>query len=357
MKYLLPVCIAILLGTMACAAPAPALIPFQGRLTDQKGVPYTNGQFTLIFNLYDEPVGGNVKWTETHQKVGVINGMVNVFLGSINAALGNEDFSQTRYLGITVDADNNPNNPDPEMVPRQMIISAIYSREAGNSVQLAGSDWSAVMSGTNPAIASLRADKLPIAGIQSQHIAPRAVSSAKLDDHSVGTNHLAASVLNQLIPVGTILPFAGDISPVGWLPCDGRVVSRSDYANLFEVIGLTWGVGDSLATFGLPDLRGRMVVGAGTSAIRDRADRNLSPRVLGKYDGEEVHLLTKDEMPIHSHTMNPDTAIAVNLGRGLFGSNGGGDNKTLNYSTGIAGGDREHNVMNPLAVVNYIIKY
>ena len=64
------------LSTPAFAAPSPQLIPFQGRLTNPQGVPYNSGQYTITFNLYDQAVGGANLWTETHSKVGVINGMV-----------------------------------------------------------------------------------------------------------------------------------------------------------------------------------------------------------------------------------------------------------------------------------------
>ena len=43
----------------AVAIPSPRLIPFQGRLTDQNGVPYTEGQYTLTFTMYDQAVGGS----------------------------------------------------------------------------------------------------------------------------------------------------------------------------------------------------------------------------------------------------------------------------------------------------------
>lgn len=355
MKKLL---LTLLLASVALshAAPAPTLIPFQGRLTDQQGAPYNTGQYTLIFNLYDQAVGGNVLWTETHQKVGVINGTVNVFLGSINAALASVDFSQSRYLGITIDADNNPNTPDPEMVPRQMIIPAIYSKQAGNTFTLAGFDWSAVMTSTNPATASLRSDKFPTGGIQSQHIAANAVTSTQLASGSVGSNHLASSILDQLVPAGTILPFGGAAVPSGWLLCDGQAASRTTYSRLYAAIGLTWGVGDASTSFNVPDLRGRMTIGAGLSGKNDIAGRQLSTRAFGGYGGEEVHLLTKAELARHSHDIGRGDRTQPGSMFG-FGSNARSD---YGLATGAAlpeGNDVPHNVMNPFAVVNYIIKY
>lgn len=60
---------------------------------------------------------------------------------------------------------------------------------------------------------------------------------------------------------GTVLPFAGSTAPTGWLLCYGQAISRTTYANLFAVIGTTYGVGDGSTTFNLPDLRGRIAAG------------------------------------------------------------------------------------------------
>ena len=57
------------------------------------------------------------------------------------------------------------------------------------------------------------------------------------------------------VPVGTVLPFSGNGSlPAGYLLCDGSAVSRSMYEDLFGVIGTTYGEGDGVETFNLPDL-------------------------------------------------------------------------------------------------------
>lgn len=61
--------------------------------------------------------------------------------------------------------------------------------------------------------------------------------------------------------VGVVEAFAGQTPPAGWLECDGAVVSRTTYANLFAVIGTTYGAGDGSTTFKLPDLRGEFIRG------------------------------------------------------------------------------------------------
>lgn len=57
---------------------------------------------------------------------------------------------------------------------------------------------------------------------------------------------------------GFVCPFAGTTAPDGWLICDGSAVSRTTYADLFAVIGTTYGAGDGNSTFNLPDLSNRV---------------------------------------------------------------------------------------------------
>lgn len=80
----------------------------------------------------------------------------------------------------------------------------------------------------------------------------------------------------------------------GWLKCDGRSLSRTEYSDLFDVIGTTFG-SDDVDTFKLPDMRGRVMgcIGSGPG---------LSARNLGSVVGEETHVLSSTEMPSHSHT-------------------------------------------------------
>lgn len=69
----------------------------------------------------------------------------------------------------------------------------------------------------------------------------------------------------ETVPVGTIVMWAGKYIPPGWLPCDGRAIGRRCYAELFRRCGTTWGVGDGLTTFNIPDMRNKMPQGAASS--------------------------------------------------------------------------------------------
>ena len=103
-----------------------------------------------------------------------------------------------------------------------------------------------------------------------------------------------------LLPPGTIIDFAGSVTPTGFLPCDGSAVSRTTYAALYTALGganSPWGAGDGSSTFNLPDFRGRVGVGAGTGA-------GLTNRVMAATGGEELHAMSVGEMASHSHTIN-----------------------------------------------------
>ena len=89
--------------------------------------------------------------------------------------------------------------------------------------------------------------------------------------------------------VGTIFLFSGTVLPPNTLVCDGSAVSREDYASLFDVIGTTYGSGDGVTTFNLPDLCNRLVIG-------DSQDYQF-----GTTGGEESHTLLSTELPSHAH--------------------------------------------------------
>lgn len=56
---------------------------------------------------------------------------------------------------------------------------------------------------------------------------------------------------SSLMPTGSVIQFAGT-TPSGWVECDGSEISRTEYANLFAVIGTSYGSGDGSTTFNVP---------------------------------------------------------------------------------------------------------
>lgn len=84
------------------------------------------------------------------------------------------------------------------------------------------------------------------------------------------------------IPTGFIGEWSADTIPDGWLLCDGSAISRTDYADLFAVIGTTWGEGDGSTTFNLPNSIGRFAEGA--SEAGSYHDAGL-PNIDGTFSG------------------------------------------------------------------------
>lgn len=68
------------------------------------------------------------------------------------------------------------------------------------------------------------------------------------------------SLIDSLVPPGAVLPFAMDTAPTGWIPCDGRSLSRAAYQRLFSAIGTLYGSVDA-NTFNVPDYRGEFLRG------------------------------------------------------------------------------------------------
>jgi microcystin-dependent protein len=208
------------------------------------------------------------------------------------------------------------------------------------------------------------------------------IDTSFYQDKSITLAKLADALVNLIIPPGLIEIFGGPTVPTGWLECNGSAVSRTGAtAALFNAIGTTWGSGDNVSTFNLPDLRGRSPIGYCGSAVA-----GITSRPLGTHNfGEETHLLAVGEMPVHNHVLNetphqhpdPGHAHAVNLradvvitGNSGALTNAGGAGQA--YATGAAftglqavstgitmnntGGGAVHNNMQPSAVVKYMIK-
>ena len=154
-------------------------------------------------------------------------------------------------------------------------------------------------------------------------------------------------------PAGSMIPYAASAAPAGWLLCYGQTVSRSSYAALFLAIGTTYGAGDGSTTFGLPDLRGRVIAGkdnmGGTAA--SRLTSPVAGSTLGATGGAQSHTLTTAEMPAHTHGASTTDYTGT-----LTSTISTGPNAGSSMVTGSTGGDGAHNNVQPTFIANYIIK-
>jgi phage-related tail fiber protein len=99
------------------------------------------------------------------------------------------------------------------------------------------------------------------------------------------------------------MAFAGAQAPPGWLPCDGKPVSRTQYAALFAAIGAASGPGDGATTFNVPDYRGRFLRGVDEGAGNDPDAARRTPASTGANGGDAVGSLEGSAFASHQHAI------------------------------------------------------
>ena len=188
-----------------------------------------------------------------------------------------------------------------------------------------------------------------------------------------GVLSVSKKITGDTLPIGSTVEWWCEEAPENWLICNGQAVSRTDYKDLFDVIGTQYGAGDGNTTFNLPNLSGRVPVGL-TTAEGDNY------KLLGNKGGSKTHLLTTEEMPSHTHdggTSDAKTAFmravavtgdfyarnhTVSNGSGSYKDYGSGSsdfpgaNHYHTFTTSSRGGDKAFDIMPSYIVSHFIIK-
>ena len=166
--------------------------------------------------------------------------------------------------------------------------------------------------------------------------------------------------------LGQITLFPYNFAPVGWAFCQGQLLSISQNAALFALLGTQFG-GNGTSTFGLPDLRGRVPNGQGQGP-------GLSAYNVGDQQGVEQVTLTTSTTPTHTHgfpaytvsatTNAPNGALpaeAHGTGRGggfavnTYAPPGTAVNLAAGQSGPVSGGGAPHNNLQPYLTLNWCI--
>ncbi len=168
--------------------------------------------------------------------------------------------------------------------------------------------------------------------------------------------------------IGIIALFAGNFAPLGWMFCQGQLLSIAQNDALYAILGTTFG-GDGVNTFALPDLRGRVPIHWGQGP-------GLSSYTLGQQGGTENVTVAVAQLPAHSHpfisitgntpgatsaagtTNDPNNAVPAMLsGETLYAGSPGTvlGPTNVNVNTGIAGGSQPFSILSPFLTINYVI--
>jgi microcystin-dependent protein len=139
-------------------------------------------------------------------------------------------------------------------------------------------------------------------------------------------------------------------APKGWAQCNGQLLPINQNQALFSLLGTTYG-GDGRTTFGLPNLQGRVPIHMGNGFVE------------GNLGGEQAHVVTIGETPMHVHTAYgtaTDGDSPIPAGNYL----GAADNMYAPLANPVpltpatvtnAGGSQPHNNMQPYLVLNFCI--
>jgi len=146
-----------------------------------------------------------------------------------------------------------------------------------------------------------------------------------------------------------------NFAPRGWARCDGQILPINQNQSLFSLLGTTYG-GDGRTSFGLPDLRGRTPIHAGSGPG--------VPHPLGHRSGVESVVLSQGELPAHRHAYNATCEVATStdpadakLAPTAFPAYRGNANTSALHPASIVetGGGAPHNNMQPYLAVNFVI--
>ena len=182
-------------------------------------------------------------------------------------------------------------------------------------------------------------------------VAPSTAGNVLTSNGTVWTSAPISKVLTgsmQMWPTAT--------APTGYLLCAGAAVSRVTYADLYALIGTTYGVGDGTTTFNLPDLRGRSPFGVSGSYALASTGGSADAVVVS-----HTHTATVTDAG-HNHTVTAPTSggnqsfVAsgiTTLPTSLTTSTATTGITVANSTTGVSGTGA--NLM-PYLAINFIIK-
>ncbi len=300
----------------------------EGSINEESILSFKGTFFNSSFGAVDNTLTASYKYKETGSSAW-INGIT-----ALTLTINNNNFSYEGYIK----GDTNTGFSADKSFDIQIIITDVLSERAITFILTAG----------EPAVDVFKSN-VAFGGIYNEDESEYQAQFKKAVNFYGGIYKNGVEIGGESLPIGSMIPFGSqDNIPSNWKICDGSAVSRETYAELFNVIGTSYGAGDGSTTFNLPDKRGRVSVGLDSSQTEFNT--------IGKKGGEKTHQLTIEEMPSHNHGYTRSR---------LFFSDPGGQNaiaynnnigQAIGAATSNTGGGKTHNNLQPYEIDVWIIK-
>lgn len=261
---------------------------------------------------------------------------------------GNEWIQGTTNINITVDGntysysgyikgDTNNGFATENSYEIEIIVTDSLSSKSDTTILIAG----------EPAM-DIYHSNISIGGYYNEDESEYQAQFKKAVNFYGGIYKNGVEIGGESLPIGSMIPYGSQNNiPSNWKICDGSAISRTDYAELFNVIGTSYGEGDGSTTFNLPNKKGRISVGLDSSQTEFNT--------IGKKGGEKTHQLNVEELPSHSHTVK-GTVGSGGYVEGVSFGNSANPGYTSGVSMSAVGGNQPHNNLQPYEVDVWIIK-
>ena len=305
----------------------------EGSINEESILSFKGTFFNSSFGAVDNTLTASYKYKETGSSAWISG------ITALNLTINNNNFSFEGYIK----GDTNTGFSADKSFDIQIIITDLLSERAITFILTAG----------EPAVDVFKSN-VAFGGIYNEDESEYQAQFKKAVNFYGGIYKNGVEIGGESLPIGSMIPFGSQENiPSNWKICDGSAISRETYAELFDVIGTSYGAGDGSTTFNLPDKRGRVSVGL---------DSNQTEfDTIGKKSGEKTHQLTINEIPSHDHRLTPFVDIRqgdgqTNANSGSLGTHLGGYVSKPNALVSPSGGDQPHNNLQPYEIDVWIIK-
>ena len=213
----------------------------EGSINEESILSFKGTFFNSSFGAVANTLTASYKYKETGSNAWISG------ITALNLTINNNNFSFEGYIK----GDTNTGFSADKSFDIQIIITDVLSERAITFILTAG----------EPAIDVFKSN-VAFGGIYNEDESEYQAQFKKAVNFYGGIYKNGVEIGGESLPIGSMIPFGSQENiPSNWKICDGSAISRETYAELFDVIGTSYGEGDGSTTFNLPDKRGRVSVG------------------------------------------------------------------------------------------------